>query len=242
LDNFYVYQYTNINSLALILKNKTIRFSALSSVDDSNEAYTRDYGFLSDYVFVSCWTIYANENIALWNMYSKDMSGIRIGLPAEMFQMTREDMATTYKNEQNGYFNIGSFSFNVSYDDDIYRDYTLKVPGEENSYRANMLGKYKEQIWSFQKEFRYRLFGYRCNATEKPNFDGFLNSVKLETKPNVRYVDIPVKEGVLDHMQILLGPKYLPGTEEIVRALINNYVGSNNKVVIIKSNLRINCS
>ena len=48
-----IYHYTSIEKLALILKNKTLRFNNAKFVDDPNEAITKDYGSMQDYVFIS---------------------------------------------------------------------------------------------------------------------------------------------------------------------------------------------
>lgn len=239
MDGLFVYHYTDIHSLALILKSKAIRFSALSTVDDLNEAYTTDFGSLSDYIFVSCWTLYAKENIALWNMYSKDMSGIRISLPVEMFQMTRYEASDVYRKDGNGFFTMGSLYYSVIYDDNAVGGYALGIPEIKDGYRPNLLGKYKEIVWSFEQEFRYRLFGYRCEQLDGPNFNGLMRAVNSRMKPSVKFVDIPLKENMVTNMRILLGPKCVPGTEEIVAALVNTYIGGNPKDVITKSKLRI---
>lgn len=63
-----IYHYTSIETLALILKYKTIRFNRLDQVDDYEEAC---YGsgdlnlHLGQYCFVSCWTREDKENLSL---------------------------------------------------------------------------------------------------------------------------------------------------------------------------------
>ena len=53
-----IHQYTSIDSLALILKNKTIRFKRLDKMDDIEEAALSNAGIhLGGFMFVSCWTI-----------------------------------------------------------------------------------------------------------------------------------------------------------------------------------------
>ena len=77
-----IHHYTSIENLALILKNKTIRFTRLDKVDDSEEAGLSCKNIqLSYYTFVSCWTDSEEESIPLWKMYAgKEMHGIRISL------------------------------------------------------------------------------------------------------------------------------------------------------------------
>lgn len=83
-----LFHYTSIETLALILKNKTIRFNRLDCVDDLEESM---YGSgpndikLGQYQFVSCWTKDSEENLALWKMYTNN-KGIRICLDSDMFK------------------------------------------------------------------------------------------------------------------------------------------------------------
>ncbi|EIF6153936.1 DUF2971 domain-containing protein [Clostridium perfringens] len=81
-----LYHYTSIETLALILKNKTICFNNLLLVDDLEEAETRDMGNFGKYVNVSCWTSDYEESIPLWNLYTSKMRGVRIGLPKFPFK------------------------------------------------------------------------------------------------------------------------------------------------------------
>ena len=48
----YLYHYTSIESLALILKNKTIRLNPLDKMDDLQEQKTADVENLGKFVFV----------------------------------------------------------------------------------------------------------------------------------------------------------------------------------------------
>jgi len=82
-----IYQYTNIEALAYILKNRTIRFNRLDRVDDVEEGNAESLGVkFCKYVFVSCWTEIEEENIPLWKMYGGDKGGVRIGLEQKMFK------------------------------------------------------------------------------------------------------------------------------------------------------------
>lgn len=81
-----IYQYTNIEALAYILKNKNIRFNRLDKVDDIKEGNVESLGVkFCKYVFVSCWTESEEESIPLWKMYGGDKGGVRIGLERQMF-------------------------------------------------------------------------------------------------------------------------------------------------------------
>lgn len=81
-----LYHYTSIETLALILKNKTICFNNLLNVDDLEEAKSGDLGNFGKYLNVSCWTADSEESIPLWNLYTPNMHGVRIGLPEFPFK------------------------------------------------------------------------------------------------------------------------------------------------------------
>jgi hypothetical protein len=85
MDNL-LYHYTSIENLALILKNKTICFNNLLNVDDIEEVETSDMGKFGKYINVSCWTEEKEESIPLWNLYTPNMRGVRIGLPKFPFK------------------------------------------------------------------------------------------------------------------------------------------------------------
>ena len=80
-----IYHYTNIETLALILKNKTIRFNRLDQVDDLEEGQTECSGIkVGQYLFVSCWTEDPEESIPLWRMYTDKAISGRNPLPRSL--------------------------------------------------------------------------------------------------------------------------------------------------------------
>lgn len=95
----YLYHYTSIETLALILSNRTIRFSSLSRVDDIEEEGTADFGNLGRFCFVSCWTNDSEESIPLWNMYTPNMTGVRIKLPIDLFKKSTIEPDGKYVKE-----------------------------------------------------------------------------------------------------------------------------------------------
>lgn len=81
----YLYHYTTMDTARLILENRTIRFNNLNKTDDVLESQTADAGIAGKYIFVSCWTPNPTENIALWTMYSKGFSGVRLRMKFDPF-------------------------------------------------------------------------------------------------------------------------------------------------------------
>ena len=82
-----IHHYTNIESLAMILSTRKIRFNRLDRMDDLEEGRVEAQGIpLGKYTYVSCWTEDEEESIPLWNMYAGKEMGVRISLPQDMFQ------------------------------------------------------------------------------------------------------------------------------------------------------------
>lgn len=89
MEKELLYHYTSIETLALILSNKSICFNNLLNVDDVEEAKTKDMGLFGKYFNISCWTTDLEESIPLWNLYTPNMHGVRIGLPKFPFKKYR---------------------------------------------------------------------------------------------------------------------------------------------------------
>lgn len=81
-----LYHYTTIDSLAMIMSSRSIKFNRLDKVDDMEERTESQNVQLWQYVFVSCWTENEEESIPLWRMYSGNAHGVRIGLDIDMFE------------------------------------------------------------------------------------------------------------------------------------------------------------
>ena len=81
-----IYHYTTIDSLAMIMSSRSIKFNRLDKVDDMEERTEPSNIRLWQYIFVSCWTENAEESIPLWRMYSGNAHGVRIGMNVDMFE------------------------------------------------------------------------------------------------------------------------------------------------------------
>lgn len=92
-NSMQIHHYTNIDTLALILKNQTLRFNRLDKVDDPEESNFYSQGVnLGPYTFVSCWTESREESIPMWKMYTSGCWGVRITVPRDnLFQTYNYD-------------------------------------------------------------------------------------------------------------------------------------------------------
>lgn len=82
----YLYHYTTVETLASILKNRTIRFTPLNRVDDLQEQQAADAKGIGRITYVSCWTEDETDNIPMWNMYASLESGVRIRVKKNPFK------------------------------------------------------------------------------------------------------------------------------------------------------------
>lgn len=201
-----LYHYTTIDTLALILKNRTIRFNRLNKVDDLEEKVVSCGVNLGQYMFASCWTKDGEESIPLWKMYAGVANGIRIGLDEDMFQeyhihdlnlhndihteggiislIPQKDIEASnymvmpiYKDHINDFFYR-----DIEYVDDVQEKTSdlFKDTGNGVNIDFGKVGRYKNMRWAFQKESRFVLNVLPLNPlhipTEMMNYVGNITS------------------------------------------------------------------
>lgn len=183
-----IYHYTSIESLALILKTRKLRFSRLDGVDDVKEAQMHAEIDFGKFFFVSCWTQQEEESIPQWSMYSREMQGVRIGMPIYPFTnrplrpkpgwegvIWNGEILSPLSFESiwgNGYFiapmflNREHFAGAVEYVDNVEKEYANSIqrkvnPGGHVNLKIDglpFLPRKKSRDWAFQKEYRFSLF------------------------------------------------------------------------------------
>lgn len=183
----YLYHYTNIDSLALILKNKNIRLNSLDRMDDLQEQMSNDKQNFGKFVFISSWTADDNESIPMWRMYTPKQRGVRIKLPANPFveyTLTLAEVAAFTNSTVQGdssscvgfktvvpakdifsaEFSLTNYMsnnqlFEVKYTDNenLLKPTLLETIDSKFMISLNNIGIYKNKYWSFQNEWRYRL-------------------------------------------------------------------------------------
>lgn len=201
-----LYHYTTIDTLALILKNRTIRFNRLDKVDDLEEKVVSCGVNLGQYMFASCWTKDAEESIPLWKMYAGVTDGIRIALDEDMFQeynihdlklnnglhsvggikslIPQKDIEATgymimpvYKNSKSDFFYR-----DIEYVDNVQEMTSDIFQETEKGVNINFgkVGRYKNTRWAFQKESRFVLNVFPFNplhfSSQMMNFAGNITS------------------------------------------------------------------
>lgn len=249
-----LYHYTSIETLALILKNKTIKFNRLDAVDDLEEAgYTSNGAQLGKYMFVSCWTKSTEENIALWSMYAEKGKGIRIELDEDMFyEYKAEDTqyVKVVKQMENPlmplseiirddyiFFTPLKSSYNFFQRDVVYVDYpnekvkdALIWHNDGCNIDFSLVGKYKRTHWKFQEETRFSLVAVPCNKCKSADISSKIiynieNNIELPFKEYY----LKLKQKVLDNIIVRLGCSCTEADYIIIETLLNKYT-NNGKV------------
>ena len=204
----YLYHYTSIETLALILKNKTIRFNSLDRMDDLQEKMTADAKALGKCVYISSWTADNSESIPMWNMYASLKSGVRIkmktypfalrecnfeairkafpdvqisvdGMPPPMLIPYHEMMTKGFCAIQNRNEDI---LFRVKYTDDPSEliPHVVSTTDQGTTISIDKLGKVKNSYWSFQNEWRYIIHFMKMDYRKPPEeqLDAFTSPMR----------------------------------------------------------------
>ncbi len=246
----YLYHYTSIESLAMILSTKKIRFNSLVHVDDLVEGKCKDFRYIGNYFFISSWTDMEKESLPFWNMYTPAMKGVRIRMPSDLFN---HYLITTngIPGLQNGFFNSivpqeetfqssywvvptqNEYLFKVDYTDESDKLYPQieTISGDTFTISLNKIGSYKSKHWAFQSEWRY-IIKILPNISKEPAYinspesnmlsDSLFSMRKGDRLPFTDYF-VNINDAKFKEMEILMGPKHTEADRLIVDSLINNY-------------------
>lgn len=198
-----LFHYTNIEALALILKNKTIRFNSLDNMDDLQENMATDVRNIGQFVFVSCWTDKDKENISLWKQYTSHDTGVRIELPKHPFKKydSTKYIDIIKKNTSLRVIANEKLITVINYDDMMAKKYTtfiikevplipvkytecedellpqiVELNGINIDICLDRIGVYKDIGWKYQNEWRYKIYFFPINFLDgiKNNQEKFL--------------------------------------------------------------------
>ena len=249
-DEDRLYQYTSLDVLALILKNKNIKLSKLSTLDDPLEKYVEGIVFmdnlisrgtieLGEYCFVSSWSKDPEESIAMWDMYGNRKKGVRISLPEDMIDKNYDIFHEDNEIKDNyQLIPVPDEHKNLPFPELKAIDYS-RLESKHPSINANgidlnldALGMYKLPDWSFQEEKRFRLLAsiHRDQNTnvEMKYFYKFSepNNTKgfaFEKPLASNYIFFGLKEEALHQIEIVIGPEMTEGDRLLLDALARQY-------------------
>ncbi len=90
----YLYHYTTVDTLELILKHKTIRFNPLTKMDDNLEQWSAHGKQEGSHVFISSWTESEEEIPDMWKQYCRPNPdrGVRIRMLKNPFSVEKNHL------------------------------------------------------------------------------------------------------------------------------------------------------
>ena len=242
-----IFQYTSLESLAMILKEKKIRFSNLCLLDDPLEKFIKIRNYDSSdhhltyirknygkFCFVSCWTYEKEESIAMWDMYGDRKKGVRIAMPLGMFDKNYNINSASGKNRSI----LSKKTIQAVQPEFIKVEYNRlddpKITTDDWKVQIGNLGKYKMKDWEFQKECRFRLYAAKTKDEKNecwfiPPKGKSMDEMILKNPSTKEYIDFPIEEEAFKYMEIMEGPSITESKKVLLDALLNQFEIDNSK-------------
>lgn len=177
----YLYHYTSVDTLELILSNRTFRFNPLTNMDDQQEQWNAHGKAHGHFWFISSWTEEEEEIKDMWQQYCRPDAtrGIRIKLPVNPFSHTENKLGDSDEASLKELIGI-TYKY--------YIKYYGKTPEnfDEHAEMAQRLGKeHPEAAVSMNDEMRSSM---RCKVVCYPkNVDGLLTKVEYTDEHSKLY-------------------------------------------------------
>lgn len=226
----YVFHYTTADTLLAILESGKIRFTRLDLVNDPYEGLCKLSGLESNEfaanLFCSCWSDSAEENIALWKIYT-ECNGIRIMADSNLFgpmmslrsfsigyaPVTAIKPITVHRSIDKHELQISSVCgpIKVAYVPGVEPLSTLGVrtfladKGKETQHLRHEIslfeiGSRKEIHWAYENEWRYLLSPFMMISTPDNHKAPRPRSFVIED-----HVDIPFDRKKI--VEVMAGPE-----------------------------------
>lgn len=223
-----LHHYTTVNTLALILRHQTLRFTRLDQFDDVTEGSSLGLFPFGARMFASCWSAEEVESIPQWAMYGDAMKGVRLSLRLDPFvwhtidfkwhekfevleseapftleEMLGPDITLTPLVEMKS-----AFGQKVNYVSDVAKAIkgfaAVSPDGVALHGKGTEIAFLKSDNWAFQKEYRYV---FPAHAGPPQAFSGdpsaYLEARKIWQESGVDFLtDIPIHRHIdlkLDH-------------------------------------------
>lgn len=262
----FLYHYTSIETLALILSKRKIRFNCLSFVDDPDESKASDIEDIGRFCVVSCWTADEEESIPMWQMYTPNSKGVRLKMrryPFKEYPVTMngfwkkldnneiDDKTDNYLNHYKSYIDEIKIAkenrafvippapelIQIIYSNEKEMIYPQILFENNSRFEISNIGQYKRECWEFQAEWRYRIIFTPFNASEVGKEEGFEN-IKYSKNIPYREYYLELSDDALDGAEVVMGPKTSEGEMIIVESLVEKFRGKY-IVPVKKSNLSL---
>lgn len=233
-----LYHYTTVDTLALILKTRTIKFNALTELDDADEQYSNMGKAIGRCVFISAWTDKSTDSIPMWKMYAPIEKGVRIAMPNNMFSdvetITKEtgddavrllhsQIDRKWTPEKKYTFLPRLYQYKVDYSNASNAIYppVYEHNGEGYDFHLERMGVVKSKYWKFQNEYRYRIFALPSTLDEirSLNLKQLGLTYFMPDPLPFRCCFLPLSDDAFSLMRVVLSPQISEGNRVIVDAL-----------------------
>lgn len=257
----YLYHYTSLETLELILQNKTFRLSSLNRMDDLDEGETTDLQKLGKFIYISSWTKNSDESLLLWG-YSRGVSGVRIKMKTDIFKTEHIKTTTVSHGLEitiDAEFNIGILNMmktknimfmptTVKLERVTYTDLErlLKPTVYENDkistfIKTEDLGIFKRTQWQDQKEWRYMIKSMPFNMFEFNKLISQQDSNKyliqeLTTREDLGFIDLPLKDDAFEGLEIMSSPSMSEENKLKLNTILEKYCPA---ASVVNSEIRI---
>lgn len=223
-DIDWLYHYTSLDKLALILKNKTLRFINLSIMDDLEEEVTRDAGNYGRFIYSSSWTKLRGNNIFDEEKDEDNPNASEeIAYTKGLLNYQREHSITFMP------YKVKLVEVRYTDDEKILYPQFIERDAQRTTLKNGGLGEYKSLAWSFQKEWRYLINSYPFSIEEmnqsvkKGTPHEILDRLLEENLESLSYIVLPIKKETFDDLEILCGSKITHGQKVIINDLVEKY-------------------
>ena len=228
-----LYHYTSINTLSMILKNKSIKFNRLDFVNDPLDGFSSDFLNSRKLVYVACFTARQDDSLPMWSLYTPNMNGVRIAFPTNLFgEINSHRFGMDIRPCKQKILNQES-TFIAGPEKVIYKstvdeiDHRLvKDLGHAKQFNTFEIGKYKIDDWKFEEEYRFKIFSINYifgSLVQDGAYDNKLKEMESQIPDKTHEVFVDIDQNIFKNVKILLGPKTTEPERLIVEALAKTY-------------------
>lgn len=226
-----LYHYTNLETLSIILSDKTFLLNRIDKVNDLMESAYLQLPEVYSCVFAGCFSHRKIESIPHWHMYTKADRGVRINFLLKMplgknldgFMDKKRSIVVKYNEDELLYNFSGNFNGNLCDCDNT--SWKLELSTSDIIYEASCMernpilinidgvthsdiipiGKIKREEWDF--EYETRIIGLFRNINSNVEFNA------------PEYILIPIDLESLE-LEIILNPWCSEDFKSEVKALL----------------------
>jgi hypothetical protein len=199
--------YTTVDSLTKILSGRTLRLSALESLNDPVEG-ERNIPLFKHKIFVLCFCHGAKESIPLWRMYGRDENGVCLEFNSLNFACSKEKYKWTSQHRKDNWRVRNVDLIDVVYTDKPH-EFIRSIDDEIGLFAPDCIRYLKTDEWSFEQETRVAVWVDVQSGTRSLSWIENPRTRRKEecyTYPDFRHIELNVDVNVFGSMSIIFNP------------------------------------